>query len=261
MPRMIDADSRSLTTVAARRAARGRRPAARRLGLCAAALWAGLAAAQAQQTVVVEPGDSLSEIALRVLGDGSRWPEICAANTAVLGENCDVLLIGTELVVPGGEDQAATPQLPALDGDYVVRLGRAEAETLQVPDGISVERRGDALVASGSVSEPSSAGRTAGLSLRLPDSLELAASGRTVRVSLLAAAADGAAVAIAYSTSEVGNSGWRTLTLSATPAVVSFDYAVPQGKPRGGDYVGILPDPQATGQSVTLYGLSVEVVD
>lgn len=89
-----------------------------------------------------------------------------------------------------------------------------------------------------------SGGVTNGYSIRLPDAVELAASGRQVCVKVVARAAEagGSRFAIAYSTNEVGNSGWRWR--DATPEWSSFgmEFDVPVMKNGNGDFVGILPD-------------------
>ena len=48
---------------------------------------------------VVQPGDTLSDIAQRELGDSNRWPEIFALNGAIL-TNPDVIVPGQVLVLP-----------------------------------------------------------------------------------------------------------------------------------------------------------------
>ena len=66
-------------------------------------------------TVVVRPGDSLSAIAERELGDDARWLELFETNRAVL-DDPDVLEAGQQLEVPAGD--APRPAQP---------LGRARA--------------------------------------------------------------------------------------------------------------------------------------
>jgi len=39
----------------------------------------------------VAGGDSLSKIALELLGDASRWPEIYELNKGIIGSNPDVI--------------------------------------------------------------------------------------------------------------------------------------------------------------------------
>ncbi len=50
-------------------------------------------------TVMVREGDSLSLLAMRLLGDGDRWGEIYERNRAVIGEDADLIAPGTELEV------------------------------------------------------------------------------------------------------------------------------------------------------------------
>ncbi len=56
---------------------------------------------QADVAYVVQPGDSLSAIAQRFLGDESRWPELLAANRAVVRENNYLITVGQTLTIPG----------------------------------------------------------------------------------------------------------------------------------------------------------------
>jgi CBS-domain-containing membrane protein len=103
-------------------------------------------------------------------------------------------------------------------------------------------------------------GPTGGYSIRLPDTLETAASGRRVAVKVVARAAGGARsrFALAYSTNEVGNSGWRWNTVGPEWSVVAMTFGVPVMKEGRGDFVGILPD--ADGRPGTEFCcLSVEV--
>ncbi|MGW6686482.1 LysM peptidoglycan-binding domain-containing protein [Streptomyces sp. NPDC054961] len=57
-------------------------------------------APQQQRTCTVRPGDSLSEIARRELGNEARWRELYAINRGVIGSNPDVLHPGTRLTLP-----------------------------------------------------------------------------------------------------------------------------------------------------------------
>jgi hypothetical protein len=107
---------------------------------------------------------------------------------------------------------------------------------------------------------PTAAGRTGGYSIRVPDSLEAAASGKRVRVTVNARAARGretAEFSLAYSTNEVGNSNWRKFTVGLQFEPKSFEFDVPPMKNGNGDYVGILP---ANGPGVEVTMLKVEVI-
>ena len=87
-------------------------------------------------------------------------------------------------------------------------------------------------------------GVTEGFSIRVPDSFEREASERSVRVRVLArsAAAAPTRMAIAYSTNEVGNSGWRWLEIGPSWEVVEFNWRVPKIQRGHGDFIGLLPD-------------------
>jgi hypothetical protein len=89
-----------------------------------------------------------------------------------------------------------------------------------------------------------STGPTGGYSVRLPDGIEAAASGRRVVVAIVARAANGdeSRFALAYSTNDVGNSRWRWFTVGPQWSVCQFEYDVPRMNKGNGDYVGVLPD-------------------
>ena len=52
------------------------------------------------RTYVVKSGDSLSKIAKEMYGDAKRWPEIYAANKALVGENPNLIHPGQKLIIP-----------------------------------------------------------------------------------------------------------------------------------------------------------------
>lgn len=75
-------------------------------------------AAEATTDYVVKRGDSLWRIAERVLGDGTRYPEIATLNTDVLGRRPDFITPGTVLRVPD-----IRPAATERGAEYVVRDG------------------------------------------------------------------------------------------------------------------------------------------
>lgn len=75
------------------------------------------AAAAAEQTVVVEPGDTLWQIAQEHLGDGDRYPDIAAASTGLQDDGArlvdpDLIRPGWELTMPSRTPAAAAPAVP-----------------------------------------------------------------------------------------------------------------------------------------------------
>lgn len=74
--------------------------------------------AEATADYVVKRGDSLWRIAERLLGDGTRYPEIAILNTDVLGGRPDFITPGTVLRVPD-----IRPAATERGAEYVVRDG------------------------------------------------------------------------------------------------------------------------------------------
>ena len=86
-------------------------------------------------------------------------------------------------------------------------------------------------------------GVTAGFVIRVRDAFEREASEHAVRVRVLARSTDAAPtrLAVAYSTNEVGNSGWRWRDVGPSWEVCEITYDVPKRKNGNGDYIGLMP--------------------
>lgn len=115
-------------------------------------------------------------------------------------------------------------------------------------------------MAGGDLSAPSS-GSTGGFTIRVPDAFERQASERTVRVRVLARSAEAAPtrLAIAYSTNEVGNSGWNWRDVGADWGIYELVWKVPKMVTGRGDFIGLLPAvPGAPG--VEIHSMSAKVV-
>ncbi len=110
--------------------------------------------------------------------------------------------------------------------------------------------------------DAASRGTTDGYSIRLPDAIEAAASGHHVSVNVVARAAGGARsrFALAYSTNDVGNSGWRWQEAGPEWSIFSMEYDVPVMKKGNGDFVGILPDAEGRSGTEFCY-LSVKILE
>ena len=89
-------------------------------------------------------------------------------------------------------------------------------------------------------------GVTEGYSIRVPDEVEAAASGNHVVVTTIARSAGGgqSRFAVAYSTNEVGNSGWRWFAVGPEWSLHEMRFVVPPMIKGNGDFVGVLPEPE-----------------
>ena len=93
---------------------------------------------------------------------------------------------------------------------------------------------------------PAASGKTGGVYITVPqDPAETVFGGRTIVVEVLARAFEGnptAEFALAYSTNDVGNSGWRRFAPTTDWAWYSFTYAVPAPNAGGADFLGLWAD-------------------
>ena len=151
----------------------------------------------------------------------------------------------------------------AISGEGFFRLAfdRFPLECATAPADIDVQvlktLDRNVLLLSGGNPDAKSHGQTEAFSVRVPDTFEAAVSGHRVRVRISARAARGlpdADFSLAYSTAEVGNSGWQQLSVGNQFETLEFEWDVPTMISGNGDYVGILP-----GQSgaIEVAGLAV----
>jgi hypothetical protein len=108
-----------------------------------------------------------------------------------------------------------------------------------------------------------SLGLTEGLSIMLPSEFEQEASGNTVRVEVCARAARGAdeaAFSVAYSTNEVGNSGWHQFKAGPFWQIFGFQYVVRPMVLGNGDYIGLLPGGDAS-PDIDIAYVTADVID
>jgi hypothetical protein len=139
---------------------------------------------------------------------------------------------------------AGPPEIqPPAQADFVIVFGvGAEGEVsrgaaLSVVACDSFVTLGDGLATAGSggtISESYTA--------ILPAAFEAKASGKTIRMSVLArATAMPLSFHLAYSTNEVGNSGWEKFEAGPDFSEHSFEWAVPPMKEGRGDFAGVQP--------------------
>lgn len=226
-----------------------------------------MAQAAMGQTVTVQSGDSLYSIARTQLGDGTAWSELCAANSDLLRGDCNRLTPGMVLTLPGQTEPAPTPDpvmepAPAQTAtlDAVFDFSTLEEEIFTAPDGFNVDQQipGGPALLSGNADQatPSAA---PGISLVIPTELEEAVSGQEVVVEILARLSTPGEMAMAYSTNEVGNSGWQRFELGTNYERLEMRYDVSEMVNGNKDYLGFLPDPMNTGQvlDISFIGISV----
>lgn len=168
--------------------------------------------------------------------------------------------------VAGLAFEARPPAEPLAQFNLV--FGRDEVAEVLVPPEIAVQmvpRAGGRLAArlSGGKPDADPRGVTEGYSIRLPAGFEQAASGRMVRISLCVRSASGLNAAgfyAAYSTNEVGTSGWHRFEAGRRWQTFSFDYDVNQMVSGNGDFIGILPGGNS-GPAIDISYITAEVFD
>lgn len=162
-------------------------------------------------------------------------------------------------------DAQNTPDAPgAPDGPRVIAELRYGASALPLAlrsyHMHRIEDLGDAVCVSGHVAGLYSTGTTGGAFQRLEEGFEARAAGQAVRVSVTMSGPAGGVAALAYSTNDLGNSGWRPFALTQEPVAHSFDYTLPPLVHGNGDFVGIDPDPEGAGHSVVIHDIHIEIL-
>jgi len=117
-------------------------------------------------------------------------------------------------------------------------------EAFTVPEGLDVTVSEDGHVAiSGTDEAKASNGMTSGAYLTISEAQEAIASGNTILIEITGKAetGDAASVDVAYSTAEVGNSGWSTLSFGSEVSTQSFTYDVPEMVEGRRDFLGFSP--------------------
>lgn len=169
-----------------------------------------------------------------------------------------VLIAAVALALTGCAKQDQAQPMP----EGMIAWQTVAPAQIIVPEGVSYQLRAvGGLVAaeiSGVPEEAPSGGLTGGVAVRLPADLEDRASGHRIRVTVRAAASrERGRLGVAYSTSDVGNSGWQAFELSEASADTTFEYDVPVKNNGNGDFLGFRnqsPDP------VHVFGYQIEVL-
>lgn len=148
-------------------------------------------------------------------------------------------------------------QAPAPTPVNYVAWADVPTEAIWSKPGVSYAVADGVAVVSNVAEDAESTGWTGGVSVRLSPAQEAAASGHTVKVTVRAFSPDpGAILGVAYSTAEVGNSGWQQFPLTTAPADYTIGYDVAPMKEGNGDFIGFRSYGAST---VHIVGYAVEV--
>ena len=144
--------------------------------------------------------------------------------------------------------QTETPsELPAdpygLAGATVLYEGGPELmSALTTRSGITIDMSTDGsfVTIAGTSESRVSGGRTSGAYIEISGDAEQALAGRLIEIVLVARSAEGSALEAAYSTNDVGNSGWIALTLNPSFTTAAFTYRTQPMNAGGNDYLGFI---------------------
>jgi len=174
------------------------------------------------------------------------------------------LLIAVSLVALAacGQGQSAAPESTLLATPNLVGWTDVVAEDINVPAGVTfnaVEVEGTRVMEiSGVGAAAASTQKTGGVSVRMSDDFENSVSGNTLLVTVRAYSEQpGARLGLAYSTNDVGNSGWRDFALTTAPADYHFIYNVPTKEAGLGDFLGFR---SYDNQTVRVVGFDTTVI-
>ena len=120
---------------------------------------------------------------------------------------------------------------------------------------VSVTRGGEVTLLSGLGGGSGSGGHTSGAFFTIEGQSEAMASGKTIAIRAQVEGAAGTVLPVAYSTADVGNSGWQEFTLSGEREWITFNYSVPEMNAGNGDYLGFMP---GDGVEIRLFQVVIE---
>ena len=135
-------------------------------------------------------------------------------------------------------------------GDSMPESIGADVEVSALPSGVEVVQIGNTA---------DSKALTTGAAFEIGRELEQQFSGREIEVVISGQSNSVGDIWAAYSTNEVGNSGWRVLEVPEGQFSVSFTYTLNPLLNGRNDYVGILPG--SVGEAIQLDSISVQTVE
>lgn len=132
------------------------------------------------------------------------------------------------------------PTVTAPSVTYAADLTKSE-NSVQSSEAFSASRSATGIIVSGNVEKPSSGGKTDGAFIAMPEAVEAKLSGKSVTIEIRARSASSDALRVAFSTNEVGNSGWKSFNLNPEYKNYSFDYDIAELVKGRGDFLGFAP--------------------
>jgi hypothetical protein len=148
-------------------------------------------------------------------------------------------------------DDSSKTSIEALEDDvisdsneqFVFQAPFEGLETI-LPTGIVISASDESSITIGGLlNDPTSGQTTGGYAIKLPDVVEQTVSGQKIKISIFleGAGADDTKFRLAYSTNEVGNSGWVVFDAIEANDEHSFEYEVNPMKNGRGDFIGFDP--------------------
>lgn len=162
----------------------------------------------------------------------------------------------TDLEAPPAPAQ--DPAIAAFDAAYDFPVTQALVDGLVVPEGLSVAYNDDeTMTVSGTSAESSPGGTTGGAAITIGSETEAALSEKVITVKIVAKGEPGSVLSAAYSTNDVGNSGWRTFDMTDSFAEYTFEYSVPAVNRGRDDFLGLSPSQG----SVTIAAIGIDAAE
>jgi hypothetical protein len=184
---------------------------------------------------------------------------LAAALAVATLSGCDSDIIGSSASQDSEESQQAPAPVDLLTatkatGTIVYQGGSLGVEVLRPLEAFYTQT--GAVTIMGTLVEPTSSGKTAGASFAVSTDAEKMFSGKTIKIKVVTSAKKAGEAALAYSTNEVGNSGWVPFPVTTEDSVAEIEFAVPPMVEGLGDFVGI--DPKDN--EVTIKAIVVETI-
>ena len=169
---------------------------------------------------------------------------LAAALAVATLSGCDLGVIGSSASQDPAESQQAPAPVDLLTatkatGTIVYQGGSLGVEVLRPLEAFYTQT--GAVTIKGTLVEPISFGKTGGASFAVAADAEKIFSGKTIKIKVLSSANKAGEAALAYSTNEVGNSGWVPFPVTTEDTVTEIEFAVPPMVEGLGDFVGIDP--------------------